>query len=278
MQSAISNWAGAIFASMEMRLGKAMWKSVMLVSMLGTMVFGTLFVTSILNPAYVEGVAKEIIHREVEKSIHERIDALDSSFLTGKAAVLLKRQQTQIETARELLKTNLPELLATVIAGMQNQDCDCRRNIEKDIRIGIETYIAGIGEAKKKLTTLIQARYMDVAQKLVHEFRFFTGTNALVFVFLGIGAFFKRDAGIQLIPPALVLITSATIAGYLFLFSQNWLQTILFNDYAGSMYIAFMALVFAALCDIAFNRARITSFVLRAIGEVFANALQAIRC
>jgi hypothetical protein len=278
MQSVIFDWTNAIFVSMKDRLATALWKSLLLVSMVGTMVFGTLFVTSILNPGYVEVVAKEIIRREVEKSIHAKIDALDASYLTGKATALLKRQQAEIETARQLLEAKLPRLLATVIANMQYLDCECRRNIEKNIRIGVETYIAGIVEAQKKLTILIQARYMDVAQKLVHEFRIFTGTNALVFALLGLGAFVKRSAGLQLIPPALVLIASATITGHLYLFSQNWLQTILFNDFAGSMYVVYISVVFAALCDITFNSSRITLSLLRAIGEAFQNAFQVIRC
>ena len=54
----------------------------LMVSALGTMLFGAAFVTSLLNPGYVEDIAKDIIRHQVEKKVSEKIDALDEKFLS----------------------------------------------------------------------------------------------------------------------------------------------------------------------------------------------------
>ena len=58
------------------------------VGLIGASLFGVAFVTSILNPGYVEEVAKDIIRIQVERKTHEKIDAIDAKFLSGKAGAL----------------------------------------------------------------------------------------------------------------------------------------------------------------------------------------------
>ena len=108
---------------------------------------------------------------------------------------------------------------------------------------------------------------MEVAEKLTREFRIFTGTNALIFALLGIAAFFKRGAGLHLVLPALALVLAATVTGYIYLFNQDWLHTILFSDYVGFTYLIYLSIVFAFLCDVLFNRARVTTQLLNSIGS-----------
>jgi hypothetical protein len=248
------------------------------ISVIGTALFGALFITSILNPGYVEGVAKVIIRLQVEKSVHEKIDSLDEKFLSSKAASLFKAQVDEIENAKRQLKKNAPEKIASVIVEMSDLSCECRNIIEKSIREGIEWHIASVAQAQDQLTNLIRTKYMEFAEKLTREFRIFTGTNAIVFALLGIGAFFKRGAGIHLIPPAIVMLAAAAITGYLYIFKQDWLHTILFSDYVGFTYVGYLSIVFATLCDILFNRARITTEVLNAAFQAVGSSLQVVPC
>ena len=248
------------------------------ISVIGTTLFSLPYITSILNPGYVEVVAKEIIRLQVEKTVHEKIDSLDAKFLASKAASLLKRQVDEIENAKRQLKEKAPERIASVIAEMRNLDCECRKKIEKTIREGFEWRIAAAAQAQDQLTAIIRTKYMEVAEKLTREFRIFTGTNAMVFALLGIGAFFKRGAGIHLIPPALVMVVAATITCYLYVFNQDWLHTILFSDYVGFTYVGYLSIVFAILCDILFNRARVTTEALNATFQAVGSSLQVVPC
>ena len=231
-------------------------------SAVGTVLFGAAFFASLLNAGYVEEFAKDIIRHQIEKKVHEKIDALDDKFLSTKAGALIKKYAEEAGTARQQLKEKVPERISAVIAEMRNLDCECRKKIENRFRDGFESQIARAFKAQERLTSLIRTKYMEIAEKLTREFRIFTGTNALIFALLGIAAFFKRGAGLHL-----ALVLAATVTGYLYLFNQNWLHTILFSDYVGFTYILYNSIVFAFLCDVLFNRARVTTQLLGSIGS-----------
>ena len=67
------------------------------VGLIGALLFGLAFVTSILNPGYVEEFAKDIIRTQVEKKTREKLHAIDSRFLAGKAGTLMKQESEKIE-------------------------------------------------------------------------------------------------------------------------------------------------------------------------------------
>ena len=67
---------------------------------LGTTLFGSAFVMSVLNPDYVEGIAKDIIRQQVEKKVHEKIDALGENFIVGMASHMIKGMQRQADDAK----------------------------------------------------------------------------------------------------------------------------------------------------------------------------------
>lgn len=247
-------------------------------SAIGSAVFGVLFVTSLVNPGYVEQVAKDVIRYQVEKKVHEKIEALDAGFLASKANILVKTYGDEIALIQRQLREKLPEKIASVIAEMQDLDCECRKKVEKSIRSGFEWQIASATRAQEQLTALIRAQYMETAEKLMREFRIFTGSNAAVFVLLGVAVLVKRRAGLHLIPPAIVLLAAAAITGYCYIFNQDWLHTIVFNDYVGFTFIAYLAAVFGFLCDILFNRARVTTELLNGLFNAIGSSLEVLPC
>lgn len=237
----------------------------LLVSIVGTLLFGAAFLTSLAQPGYVEDVAKSLIRHEVEKKVHEKVGALDEKFLAGKAGALIQKHAQEAEQARRQLREKVPERIAAEIAEMRNLDCECRKKVESHSRAGLEWTIAKAGQAQERLTALIRSQYMEVATRLTREFRIFTGANALVFALLGGAAWVRRAAGWHLVPAALVLVAAAVATGYLYLFQQNWLHTVLFSDYVGWAYFAYLGAVFALLGDVVLNRARATVGLLRSV-------------
>jgi len=251
---------------------------IIIIGVVGALVFGSAFTASLLNPAYVEKIASQVIRHQVEKKVKEKIDAIDATFLAGYAQNLFKDYTLKIATAKRLLAQGLPEKIANVIAEMQNLDCECRQKIEKSIRDGFEWQITSASQAQERLSTLIRTKYMQTAELLTREFRIFTGTNALVFALLAIAALVKRRAGLHLLPAALVLLSAAGITACLYLLNQNWLHTILFSDYVGLGYIAYLGLAFACLSDILFNHARITAKLLSQFFNVIGSATTIVPC
>lgn len=257
---------------------KTIHTTLLLLGWTGAFVFSVAFVVSILNPGYVENIAKDIIRHQVEKKVHEKIESLDAMFLSAKAAHLLKGHSEEIATAKHQLEENVPERIASVIAEMAKLDCECRKNIGISIRAGIVGKIDQVSQEKDKLTLLIRTKYMETAEKLTREFRIFTATNALIFALLAFAALIRRGASVQLLPTALVLVVAASVTAYFYLFNQNWLHTILFSDYLGFTYVFYLSVFFAFLCDILFNRARVTTRLLNEMFNMVGSNFQLLPC
>lgn len=253
-------------------------RSALAIGAVGFVLFAMAFLVSIARPGFVEQVARDVIRYEVEKKVHEKVESIDAHFLSGKAEVFAKNYAEDIALARRLLAQQLPTSLANVIAEMQNLDCECRKKIEIDIREGFEWRITSALAAQGRLTTLIRSKYMEIAGQLTREFRIFTGTNAIVFALLLVAVFVKRQAGIHLLPSAFVLLSAATVTAYLYLFNQNWLHTLVFSDFVGFAYIGYLGGVFALLCDIIFNRARVTVEILNSLLNASGSAIQVVPC
>ncbi len=252
--------------------------SVLLLGIIGCLLFTAAFVVSLLSPGFVEQIAKDLIRYQVEKKVHEKLASLDANFLVKKAERFAKGHADEIALAKSQLAEQLPARIADVIAEMRNLDCECRNKIESSIREGFEWRIANASQLQARLTTLIRSKYMETAAHLTREFRIFTATNALVFGLLILAVLLKRQAGLLLLPSAIVLLAAATITAYLYLFKQNWLHTLVFNDYVGFAYVGYLAVVFAFLCDIIFNRGRITARLLSRLLETLGSGIQVLPC
>lgn len=251
---------------------------VLAVSAIGCTVFALAFLVSVISPSVVERVAKHAVRYEIEKRIKEKVESLDKPFLLKKAGALSSKHAGDIEQTRHLLDQQLPARLAAVIAEMQDADCECRKRIELFFQRGLEAQMASDLAIQDRLTALIRSEYMEVATQLIREFRIFTGTNAMVFALLLAAVLLKRQANLHLLPSTMALLAAAAVTAYLYLFQQDWLHTVLFGDYVGFAYLAYLGGVFALLCDILFNRARITAAMLNFALRSLDSTIEVLPC
>jgi hypothetical protein len=119
---------------------------------------------------------------------------------------------------------------------------------------------------------------MQVSAKLLREFRIFTAANALVLLFLGIAVVVRRNARVHLLPPAVILVVSAAVVGWFYLFQQDWLHTIVFSDYVGMSYFAYLAAPVLLIGDVMLNRGRVTVHLLNAGCSVVGSAASVLPC
>lgn len=119
---------------------------------------------------------------------------------------------------------------------------------------------------------------MQVAGALLREVRIFTAANALVFLLLFATTYARRRAGLQLLLPAVVLAGAAVLVAGLYLFGQDWLHTIVFSDYTGLTYFAYLGAAMLFLADVAFNRARVSTTIVNASFQAAGVALSAAPC
>ena len=239
--------------------------------LLGALAFGAAFATSIIDPGFVESIGRELIRQQVEVRMGKAIAALDDSFLLKQARRMAKAESAN---AAELgrIAERMPDRIKKIVAEMGDQGCACRKLLlqASDPRSMVELQSAGAARAAERLDAMIRTRYMQTAMQLQREFRIFTGTTAVVFALLFVAAVARPKANVHLLPAAVVLVVTSAIAAYLYLFNQDWLHTIVFSDYVGLGYVAWLAVAFASLCDIIFNRARVTVAALAVVSAPLA--------
>ena len=252
--------------------------ALLLISAIGVAVFSTAFLISFVRPMFVESVAKEFVRRELEARVHERIASIDGSRLARLAQRVIDRNDREIGEARRKLSEVVPQKVASVVAQMQDPDCECRKFVTRATRSLLTLDVLARTATNEHLDRLIRTKYSEVVQALLREFRIVTAANAIVFLLLGATTYTKRAAGLQLLLPAVVLVGAATLVGSLYVFSQDWLHTILFSDYLGFGYFAYLVVAIVFLVDVVFNRARVTTEIVNLGFNLVGATIQAVPC
>jgi hypothetical protein len=244
----------------------------------GALLFGGAFVASYTHPTFVEGLAKNIIRAEVERRVQQRVDALDAGWLGAIAAHLARQNSGEAAAIHRLLADSVNAKVAWITAEMRNPDCECRGATLAGIRAPLLWRVALLPQINERLTALIRTRYMEVSAKLIREFRIFTAANALVLLFLGIAVVVRRNARLHLVTPAAILVCSAVIVGWFYLFQQDWLHAVVFSDYVGLSYFAWLAAPVLLIGDVALNRGRVSAHLLNAGSNVLGGTVSVLPC
>lgn len=163
----------------------------------------------------------------------------------------------------------MPAIVAAELARVRNLGCTCRQHWERTLRAGLVLGLAQFKTVKARVRDYTTAKYMQIVSKLTLDLRIFLGSNVLVFAILLALTFRKPQAATHMLLPGTLLVVATLVCGYAYLFLQNWFFTILFDDYTGFAFLVHVLLVFGVLCDIAMNKARVTTRIVNGIGQVF---------
>ena len=216
-----------------------------------------------------------------EKLQTEVKEKLGSSRVAGfkeKAQLLARKYQFDINKTKEDIKNNLPHKIASVIAAMCRLDCEKKNRLKNSIESGYKKHINTLTFVKDKLTDLIKGKYLEVVENLTRDVRIFLGSNAILFLLLLAASFLKPQAVRHLFLPSILLLIATAISSGIYIFGQNWFFTIIYNDYMGFGYVAYIAIIFGFLIDIVFNKARVTTEVINAILNTIGSALSVSPC
>lgn len=244
----------------------------------GIVFFAPLFLLTFSDPQLIEMSGKSFIEWKLKSETDNKIDSFQLPKQTAveklfgeKAAELRNKTEQKLEDLKKQLKADAPAILAEQIAKLRNLDCECRQKWEQRIRNSMLNQVTSLEQAKSKLIEFSQAKYMEIVEKLTMDVRIFLGANAVVFLFLFLVSFLKPNAVKHLFLPGGLLLVSSLICSFFYLFEQNWFYTIIYNDYTGYSYIGYLLLVFGVLCDIAFNKARVTTEIINACLEAIGH-------
>jgi hypothetical protein len=255
-----------------------MRRTILVLAILGATLFTVALLASFFKPLLIERAAREIVRIEVERRIGEKIGVLSNSKVTTLAKKALGKTDEEIESAKRALAQDVPRKVANVVADMLNADCTCRRRLEGYATSAEEERLTSLSRMRENLVSLIEAVYSAVTTNLIREFRIVTGSNASAFAILALVAYFRRSASLQLLVPTIILLGAVAITGGLYLFNQNWLHTIIYNQYVGFGYIAYLVAVAALLADVLINKARIATAVVNMFLQAIGSALKAVPC
>ena len=247
-------------------------------AILGTVLFGAAFALSFANPLLIERMAREVLRLEVERRVGTKIDSLSNSRIVDLAQKALNRTDEDIAASTRQLKAGVPQKVAAIVADMLNVDCECRKRLVAQAEKSATEQLSSLSQVRARLVELIEASYAQVRASLLREFRIFTGANALVFLVLAVVAWHRRQASAQLFLPAVVLVGAALLTAGLYLFGQNWLHAIVFNEYVGLAYFAYLAVATALLWDVAFNRARMSTQIINHAASAVGSAFHVVPC
>jgi hypothetical protein len=248
----------------------------------GAAIFVTFFAFTYAVPGWVETFAADYIESKAQERIDASIDAMrppeSESALARLAQSMYEKNEVQIEQMKANLKNNVHRQWAEALAAVRDLDCECREKWEDWFESGFNTNIALLQAANEQISKFIHSTYMDVATELKRDIRIFTGSNAAVFILLLLVSLMKPQAIAHLFLPGALLAVSTLICSYFYIFEQNWLLTIIQNSYLGFTYLGWLGVAFLFLCDIVFNRARITTEIVNGVFSAVGSAFSVVPC
>ncbi len=190
----------------------------------------------------------------------------------------LGKTDADMEAARQEIVRGVPAKVAGVVADMLNANCECRKRLADAANKMHEEHITSLGDLRGRLVGLVEHSYASVSTNLLREIRIFTGSNAAAFALLTLVTLLRKGAALQLALPAFVLVGAVAVSAGLYLFHQNWLHTVLYGEYVGMAYVAYLGGVAAFLADVLLNRARVSTQLVNAGLNVIGAAATAVPC
>lgn len=249
---------------------------ILFLGLVGAAWFALLLTVSYLQPILLETWARKAIADEVEQSVGEQLGRLDNSSLTRAAERLAGRNADAIAGAGEELARELQARVAAATEKMLDPSCPCRIRTQGENRDAIAGKASALRQVNIRLSELINSKYLEVSQSLLREVRIFSSANAAVFLMLALTAWTWKGRAAGLVAPSFVLLGAATLVGGTYLFSQNWLQTILLGDYVGLWYFPYLLVAFGFMLDLVFNRARVSRTLAHAMAAVAGAVVSAV--
>jgi hypothetical protein len=241
-----------------------------LIGLVGTGIFGLLLVLTYASPIRVERGARVFIQAEIESQIAKGSTRLydgPAATRAGRFAASLAEEYRQESAAlQKELASNLHARIASIVSRLQKGDCECRQRIVAALDAGARARIAMLDRAGTQLNAVIEAQYGMIVADLLRDLRIFASVNLFAYGSLLVLAFALPGRSRQLFVPAVLLAVASLVASAFYVLNQNWFFTIIFRDYLGWGYGAWLLLVYALLCDIVMFRARLTRWIVQAVG------------
>lgn len=254
-----------------------MRRIILIGSGLGSCVFALLFCMTFLSLDLIDKSARAFVVSRIEKEVSEHaVIGMKLKGVGEKLSWLKDKYGSEIEAAKDQLKSGLRLKIEEILNLICNVECLKKKGIT--ITDTTDDYlrdrIAQLTDTSQKLSELVKGKYYRIIYELLHDLRIFSGVNFMLFLSIVAVLLLKSAAAKPLLLPAGLLFVSTIASIGIYLLGQNWFYTLLFSNYMGWGYLAYVAVIFAFLMDIVFNGAQITAAVVDGIASFFKEISQ----
>lgn len=252
--------------------------TLILIGLIGLILFAGLFSFTYSVPEVVEESAKGFVKAQIEKEVRQKYQTMVESDLGSKAFRLAAKYGLKESQLSSGLENKLPEKIAEIVAQMCGYDCEKKKNLAKSITKSTLNKIKSLQVAQFNLADVVKGQFLKIVENLKLDLRIFLGCNALLFALVLIVSLLKPQAVQHLFLPSILLIIATAISSSIYVLGQDWFYTIIYNDYMGFAYMAYVAVIFAFLMDIIFNSARLTAEIINSIAGAIGSAVSVAPC
>jgi hypothetical protein len=229
-------------------------------------IFMTAFAVLVLAPATVERRAHDELVQRIAAAATERYPSVVPHSWTGVLTAGLQQDAASIGT--EVASPRL-EGLAIVFAAMCRH-CGGPEATARMLRESLSARRYRFDVALQRVAEWARGRYHELINELIFDLKIFTATNAVLSMLAALVARTRPHSWTTLLSSGILALTVTTSAS-LYVFRQDWLQTILFADYVGYGYTIMVCSIAVVLFDAVFNKARVLNAVLNALGSGLGN-------
>ncbi len=238
-----------------------------IIGIFGTAMFVAMFALTFASTERIEASAKGFVKYQIAREVRDQQQAITQSSVVERVSRVAESLGLEKESIQQKLDNKLPEKIAAILASMCGYDCEKKKSIAQSISSSYLERIKNIQIAQNTLADIVKNKYLNIIDQLKRDLRTFFGTNGFMFLVLLVISLARPQATTHLFLPALLLLAATAAASAIYLFGQDWFYTILYNDYMGLAYLAYIAVIFAVLLDIALNKARISSAIINFFGH-----------
>ncbi|NNE83922.1 MAG: hypothetical protein HKN28_08110 [Alphaproteobacteria bacterium] len=249
---------------------------------LGAAVFGAMFLYLSVATDDFNRRARDVAVAEVSERFENTVIRLGQEDRLNSLSRFSEQLSERLEARMEKLRTDLANGIDVFVANILTANCkfDCEKR--EQARQAVQTFylerIAQYQITLDRIETAVADQYENVIEELRNDLRIFSGSNFAIFLLAFLLTIFKGRASPHLLPISLSMTVATVVAATWYVFGQNWLMAILFNDFLGWAYLGIIAVITLLLIDIALNKARVTTGIINATANAVGSAFSVVPC
>jgi hypothetical protein len=244
------------------RIGRVLF----VVNLVLALTFGAGFVVLVSAPAAVERHARDELVLRIASDAVSRYPVLATAPWIEVLATGLRGEAQRTQASRDHRIESTVALTAEWLRRLCLYDCGEVKVFDGQPAKNwfaervLEPRVKG-EQALPRVEHWARQRYEQLITEVLADVGVMAFSNALLFMLAALATRRATLSRHSLILSGILLV-SALIGSALYVYGQNWLQTLLFADYVGVGYVIGVSLIGGALSDLAFNRGRFLAQIL----------------